>query len=122
MGISDSKSMDHLLLLTWHFLSLRKGEGMDPVIKVTKIKNRWHARLWYNNKPGSEMACDTKLDIGWICRELMRWWDKCGGSSYHAHKARERHNSFKGENPPVGNIWEPSEISKEHRNGPSMDK
>ena len=63
---------------------------MDPVIKVTRIKNRWHARMFYNGELRDEMACNTQCDIGIICREMLRWYDKMGGSSQYADRARHR--------------------------------
>jgi len=61
-------------------------------IKVTKIKNRWHARLFVNGKFSDEMACELRSDIGWICREMMRWCDKLGAGNKHTSSARTRHN------------------------------
>lgn len=61
-------------------------------IKVTKINNKWHARL-YNLNTGQildESACKLKSDIGWICREMLRWYDKLGGISKFASAARNR--------------------------------
>ena len=59
-------------------------------IKVTKIRNRWHARLLDGSKILNEMACISKLDIGWICREMLRWYDKNGGISKFAVQARKK--------------------------------
>lgn len=79
---------------------------MEPEIKVTKIKDRFHARLHVGTNVHSEMACSERADIGYICRSLLRWFDKCGGSSIYAHKSRERLNTketnFSG---PIGKIW-----------------
>ena len=69
-------------------------------IKVTKIRNRWHARLLDGSKILDEMACISKLDIGWICREMLRWYDKNGGVSKFALAARERQRGF-----PTDKIW-----------------
>jgi hypothetical protein len=73
--------------------------GMD--VKVTKINDRWHARLL--NQTGDildEMACDTQSDIGWICREMMRWQDKGGNFNSQTIHARANH-----EVGPQGKIW-----------------
>lgn len=73
-------------------------------IKVTKIKNKWHARLLDNRKDGKpidEMACEEKEDIGYICYQLLRWHDKCGGVSPMASDARHR-QKYKN---PTGKIW-----------------
>lgn len=53
----------------------------DPSIKVTKIKDRWHARLLYKGEVRDELACDCQQDIGLICKEMLRWFDKLGGTS-----------------------------------------
>lgn len=67
-----------------------KKEYLD--IKVTKINKRWHARL-FNINTGfiyDEMACECIEGIGWICTEMLRWHDKCGGMSPMAQAARRR--------------------------------
>lgn len=79
---------------------------MEPEIKVTRIKNRWHARLSFDGVVRSEMACEERLDIGYICRQLMRWHDKCGGDGIVAHHSRERLNrKVTNHGGPVGRIW-----------------
>lgn len=62
----------------------------DLDIKVTRIGSRWHAQLRVNGVLYDEMACAERVDIGWICREMMRWYDKNGGLSPYAHSARVR--------------------------------
>ena len=80
---------------------------MEPEIKVTRIKNRWHARLLLNGHVHSEMACALREDIGHICRTLLRWYDKCGGVSIYAHKSRERLNTKETNfGRPVGKVWD----------------
>ena len=72
-------------------------------IKVTKIRNRWHARLLEGSTILDEMACLNRLDIGWICREMLRWYDKYGGKySKFAIKARERQRKTEY---PLGKVW-----------------
>ncbi len=77
----------------------------EPNIKVTRIANEWHVRLNFDGKVMSEMSCQNRLDIGWCCRQLMRWHDKCGGSGIVAHHSRQRLNlketNYRG---PVGKI------------------
>ena len=47
--------------------------------KVTKIKNRWHARLIHvDGRIIDEMACELQEDISYICGVMLRWADKCG--------------------------------------------
>ena len=62
-------------------------------IKVTRISNRWHARLLLNGEFYDEMSCKNRLDIGYICREMLRWVSKMGYNSIHADSARRRHGS-----------------------------
>lgn len=72
-------------------------------IKVTKIKNRYHARLIdFDGSIFDEMACSYKLDIGWICREMLRWYSKLGGVSDFAESARDRQCYTPC---PVGKVW-----------------
>lgn len=73
---------------------------MEPTIKVTKIKNRWHSRLLLGEKVFDEMACELQEDIGWISREMLRWYVKNGGVSKFASSARKRHTK-----PKIGRVW-----------------
>ena len=52
------------------------------------------------------MACEDKEDIGYICRTMMRWHDKCGGTSSYASSSRDRLSDTE-KNPPRrrGKIW-----------------
>ena len=69
-------------------------------IKVTKIDKRWHARLLEDGKILDEMACLAKQDIGWICREMLRWQDKMGNTNAWTSSARKRQITN-----PIGKIW-----------------
>jgi hypothetical protein len=73
---------------------------MSERIKVTKIGKRFHARLFLNENLIDEMACDLKIDIGYICREMLVWFDKIGRSSDYSSFSRKRQNSK-----PLGKIW-----------------
>jgi hypothetical protein len=59
-------------------------------VKVTKINKRWHSRLLKNSKVLDEMACELQEDIGWICREMLRWHQKLGGISKFADVGRHK--------------------------------
>lgn len=51
----------------------------DPLTtKVTKIKNRWHCRLYRDTVVHDEMACSDRRDISFCIREMCRWYDKMG--------------------------------------------
>lgn len=81
-------------------------------IKVTKIKNRYHARLMKLDVVISEMASELRIDIGYICRQLMRWEDKMGGdevTSASRNRLNTKPDNFRG---PVGKIWESSYFVK----------
>lgn len=62
----------------------------ETEIKVQRINNRYHARLFINGNLHDEMACQYRIDIGWICREMLRWADKTGFSNDHTSSARKR--------------------------------
>lgn len=75
-------------------------------IKVTRIKNRYHVRLFVNDKLHDEMSCETRLDIGVCCRKMMRWLDKLGFDSKHATAVRRRMwNQEKYQPGSVGKLW-----------------
>ena len=63
---------------------------MEPSIKVTRVGTRWHARMLVGGVVRDEMACQLREDIGWICREMLRWYQKMGGASRFAAAARKR--------------------------------
>lgn len=68
---------------------------MTPVeeeIKVTFIKGtgHWHCRLHVNGKLFAECEVERKDDIGWGCRELLRWKDKMGSDTDRTTAARRR--------------------------------
>ena len=70
-------------------------------IKVTRIKNNYHARLY--NKDGrvlDEMACKEKQDIGYICREMLRWQNKMGNVTPWTDFARSRQKQDY-----IGKVW-----------------
>ncbi len=71
-------------------------------VKVQRINNNFHARLFVNGKLYDEMACKEKQDIGWICREMMRWADKDIVQNMHTSSARRRHNE---DSTPIGKVY-----------------
>lgn len=58
--------------------------------KVTNIAGKYHCRLFKDDKLVSEIQVDLKEDIGWACREMLRWQDKLGSISKLTSAARER--------------------------------
>ncbi len=57
-------------------------------------------------------ADDSRLDIGWTCREMLRWFDKLGSTSDYASKSRDRtHEKPWAE--VKGDIWWRTELDDE---------
>lgn len=79
-------------------------------ISVTRMGRRWIAVMTVRGKEFDRMACATKVDIGWICREMMRWYDKTGGCSKWASSARRRQRGK-----PHGKVWRQPELHAEKR-------
>jgi len=84
----------------------------EPEIVVTRIKNRWHARLVNNGKVFDEMACDCSADIGLICKERLRWFNKRGNESKFADKARHRESTARMQE---GKIWTYNQLMEERK-------
>jgi hypothetical protein len=65
----------------------------DPTIKVTRIKQGlWGIRCFApNGGLFMESKVKSKILIGTACKDLLRWWDKCGGTSKYASAARHRY-------------------------------
>lgn len=82
----------------------------EPEVKVTFIKDRWHGRLIVDGKILNEMACECSEDIGWICREMLRWYSKLGGISNRTEFARERQIAKH-----QGKVWYESQLIMEKR-------
>lgn len=73
---------------------------MGYTTKVTRIKSRWHARLFLDGRLMDEMACSTQQDIGWICRAMLRWQCKMGSIDPFACAARKRQTTG-----PIDKVW-----------------
>ena len=61
-------------------------------VTVRNINGRYHVRVLLNGMVNQEAVCESKLNIGFTARSLLRWEDKCGNISQFASSARERHN------------------------------
>ena len=86
---------------------------MEPDIKVTRIKNRFHARCYLNGNVVDEMACKEKEDIGVICHIMFRWIHKLGiHVSKYTDSARHRQSN---QRTPKGKIWYKVDLDKERR-------
>lgn len=60
-------------------------------VTVRCINGRYHVRVLLNGEVNQEAVCESKADIGFTARSLLRWEDKCGNISAFASAARERH-------------------------------
>lgn len=67
------------------------GECEHEVV-VRRIGNGYNIRVFTNGELNQEARCMDKRDIGYTCRNLLRWEDKCGNISQFASAARERLN------------------------------
>ena len=60
-------------------------------VQVRKIGNGYNVRIYVNGELNQEARCQSKSDISYTARDLLRWEDKCGNISAFASAARERH-------------------------------
>ena len=77
-------------------------------IKVTRLGQRWHARLYDNALLLDEMAFESQLDIGYICREMLRWQHKMGNVTPWTKAARWRQDETLN---PKYKVWYQQELS-----------
>lgn len=54
---------------------------MNTETKVTRVGNKYVAKLIVNGKPWAQMWVSSKMQTGLACRELLRTFDKMGGNS-----------------------------------------
>ena len=59
-------------------------------ITVRNINGQYHIRVFLDGVLNQEAVCESKLDISFTARSLLRWEDKCGNISKFASSARER--------------------------------
>ena len=64
-------------------------------VTVRNIGGKYHIRVFVDGVLNQEAIANSKLDIDYTARSLLRWEDKCGNISAFATSARERLN---GEN------------------------
>jgi hypothetical protein len=65
---------------------------VEHEVTVRNINGKYHCRVLVNGTVNQEAVCESKRDIGYTCRSLLRWEDKCGNWSKFASAARERLN------------------------------
>ncbi len=75
--------------------------------KTTFINKKFYVRLLENDLVINEMACRLKIDVGYCCKFMLRWYDKLGGSSKLANASRHRFTKgiHKYSAVPYGKIW-----------------
>jgi hypothetical protein len=59
-------------------------------VTVRCINGKYHVRVLLNSEVNQEAVCNSKADIGYTARSLLRWEDKCGNISAFASAARAR--------------------------------
>jgi len=57
------------------------------------VNSRSSSNIFTNGELNQEAVCLSKSDIGYTCRNLLRWEDKCGNISEFASAARARQNT-----------------------------
>lgn len=65
---------------------------VEHEVTVRNINSNYHCRVLVNGEINQEAVCNNKRDIGYTCRSLLRWENKCGNISEFATAARERLN------------------------------
>lgn len=91
--------------------------GHHPEVVVTNINGRYHIRVIESGHVRDEMAVEDRCDIGWACRELLRWQAKLGSEDSSVHASRQR-NTIKiqsGANAscPQGRVWYKVDLDRE---------
>jgi hypothetical protein len=66
--------------------------NVEHEVTVRNINGNYHCRVLVNGELNQEAVCYDKSDIGYTCRNLLRWEDKCGNWSKFASAARKRLN------------------------------
>ena len=66
--------------------------NVEHEVTVRNINGNYHCRVLVNGELNQEAVCYDKSNIGYTCRNLLRWEDKCGNWSKFASAARERLN------------------------------
>lgn len=60
-------------------------------VKVTYLgSGKYGCRVYLNGVLNSEAVAESKSEIGFVCRRLLRMEDKCGNISNFASRARHR--------------------------------
>lgn len=86
---------------------MKKRQGdTDYDLQVTTINGRHHVRLFYKDDVIDEMACEDKMDIGYISRQMLRWADKRGGDCFTSSvRGRMYDKKYQTAEQHRGRIW-----------------
>jgi hypothetical protein len=68
--------------------------SVNHSVTVRNINGRFHCRVFVNGELNSEGVTKRKDHIGAVCRDLLRWEDKCGNISDYADRARHRQKNW----------------------------
>jgi hypothetical protein len=63
-------------------------------VTVTRIGGIYCCRVYTNGLLNQEAIAQNQSEIGYVCKDLLRWEDKCGNISAFASSARERLNNL----------------------------
>ena len=67
---------------------------VEHEVKVNRIGNVYHCQVFTNGILNQEAIAENQSQIGYVCKSLLRWEDKCGNYSAFASAARERLNKL----------------------------
>lgn len=76
--------------------------------KTTFINERFHIVLLEDDMVINEIACKLKIDVGWCCKYMLRWYDKLNDKSKMVISSRQ--NSVVKN---VGKIWYEKDLRHE---------
>ena len=68
---------------------------VEHEVTVRCINGHYHCRVFVNGLLNQEVICESKMQIGLTCRQMLRMEDKCGNISAFASAARTRLNNPK---------------------------
>jgi hypothetical protein len=65
-------------------------DNVTHEVKVNRIGNVYHCQVFTNGVLNQEAIANDRSEIGYVCKNLLRWEDKCGNISAFASSARKR--------------------------------
>jgi len=67
-------------------------DNVEHEVKVNRIGDVYHCQVFTNGILNQEAIAENQSEIGYVCKDLLRWEDKCGNLSAFASSARARLN------------------------------